>query len=327
MAESIEQKIVNLSKESGVLLIISPDRIRKARACSKACKTFIGSEESERFKAVELTAKNIRDFSDSLQNLSLFSTKRCVILEGVDELPASLNEQFLKILKQDLTDILLIVTATKLLKSSQIYTALKKNVVELPKLEKGERLNWIKKELSAAGIKQFSPNIPSLIESQAEESLDEAFSMIEKLALFIGDDLLSEEAFFTLFREVPNPGEFDLIDALQQKRLLDAEVLLQQLINGGKNQFMLLSIIYKGYLQALQIRLLLDQGKPPAAIQRLLGINSSWVFNKYLTLAKTSSAIILRKKIALLLRADTKLKNVSLGPEYVLGELLRQLAA
>lgn len=331
-----KQQIEALSKESGAVLILSSDNIRRERLAEKLISSFLevspkelpSKNAVETQDAADWSTKTLQAFSDSLQTLSLFSKKRCVIINNADRLNAALSEQFLEILKGDLCDILLIITLQKLPKTSKLFKFLstKNRCIELPQLSPADAKKWIQKEFEARGITKCSSQLLNLITTQSQESLDEAEAIIEKLALYVSADTVTEKDFFAVFREVPDPGEFDLIDALQQKRTLDAEVLLQQLLNSGKNPFLLVAMIFKSYLQSLLIRMILDKGFSPEAAQTQLNQKSTWVFNKYLAVAKTNSALQLHRKVALILRADSKLKNRSLSPECVMGELLQSLA-
>ena len=85
-------------------------------------------------------------------------------------------------------------------------------------------------------------------------------------------------------------------------------------------------MLFKPYFQALEIKLLLNQGLSSNAIQNKLEFKSPWIFNKYLTLAKSHSTQQLRKKISLIANTDSKLKNLSLSDDCVLGELIQKLA-
>jgi len=332
-----KQNIIDIAKVAGGILLISQDEVRKERLINSLANTFFSNNTSdelsspyelERHNAAEWNLKTFHSFEDSLQNFSLFAEKRCILIKNIDKLNTTLTEQFLKIFEPDLTDICIIIPVAKILKTSKLYKKFSglKRIIELEPLTPAQTQKWIQHEFTTLGIKQASSALINLITTQAQASLDTAVSLVEKLALYANSDTLEEKDFYAVFQEVPEPKEFDLIDALQQKRIFDAEVLLKQLLNSGKNQFLLLTMIYKAFLQSFLIRLALDKGQSQINIQEQLNIKSAWVFKKYLAVAQCYSAWQLRQKLALILRTDSKLKNKSLSVDCTLGELLKHLA-
>ena len=335
MAPTFEQKVDTIATSPGAVLILAPDEIRKERVALRLFTSFLADADGSarqqlavtKYDAAGWNTGDVRKLIDELQTGSLFVQRRCLWLKNADALNAAASDLLLTALDAVPPEILLVLSAAKLPKTAKLakYFHTSGRVLELPELSAPQTQRWLQQELNSRGVSRFPAALLELISAHAQGSLDEAVNLIEMLALYAEGSSLSERDFFSLFVQVPNPGEYDLLDAIQDRRMADAELLLHQLLSTGKSQFLLVTLLFKSYFHSLLVRLLLDQGIGPDEIQNRLDVKK-WVFPKYLRVARARNAEKLRADISSILRADSKLKLRSLGADCVLGELLQQLA-
>jgi DNA polymerase III delta subunit len=327
--------------------ILSPDFVRRKRilnlflnkflpgAVSSKGVTPIGAKHEAgpglallRMDGRTFTERELRTLRDELGALSLFSKKRFFSIEHVDEVEPELHKALAELAANASHDVRIIISGSKLPESSALKKLAKEKhtLIELEELQGAELKRWIEKELRQAGFGSWEDGVVALITEVGESSPDTIVQDIEHLSLYLESDTLSVKNVEQLFVQRTVAGEFELIDNLARGDRLKAEVQLSSLFDAGKNAFMFLGLLSRTFSNYLAIRSMLDKGLSPDKIRAELGM-APWLFNKQLSAAKNYSQKKLKRAIEIILRADSKLKNRSLGNETIFSELLDGLAA
>ncbi len=284
------------------------------------------SSEVPHFRGNELDSKHLRSLQDALCSLSLFTKEQLFVIDDIQDCNAELQKQILSILENLGASTTVVVTGTKLPSNSTFLRFFERNeaIISLPELEGVELKRWAEKELRNAGILKTDPRALELLLRLATNQADTLFKLIEHVSLYCENGELSLDTLNQLFVERIEPSEFELVDALQSKNPAKPEILLYQIVKSGKNLFGLLALIARVYNNYLLIKLLQKRGLNSTEIRDRLG-QTPWVFNKTVSGARHYSLQTLLDIQGLVLRADSKLKNKSLGPDLVLSELVGKI--
>jgi DNA polymerase-3 subunit delta len=221
----------------------------------------------------------------------------------------------------------MILLASSLPARNPIRAAVEKKgqVIDLPELKGAELRRWTEKELRMAGFEEFPEAAVEGLSVLGDESPDQLVKLIEHLALYLEGKSLRVQDIAAVFPGRFEPTEYELLDAIAQRNIGQAEALLSALLRSGKNPFMMISLFVRTFSTYLSIRSLLDRQLAQAEVRQTLGI-APWLFQKHLGAVKGSSLSKLRDSLTAILRADSKLKNRSLGPESIFSELIFELS-
>ena len=312
------------------LLVDSTDSVRRERILDTVLDKFFSTDQLSPtvVKGGELkSAAALQQLESSLLATSLFSPQTLVIVKNTEDIPADKAAALVAIIKKLPEGSTLICCAKSLPAKNKLYALAKKQDVLLKTIPlKGTELaNWIQRELKQQGIKRAPKNVVQGIATICDGSIDKAVAMIEHCALYSANGDVTYKDFEALYPEAPEQNEFALIDLLQNGSPADIDIALQRLWQNGKNAFMFLGLLNRTYTRYLTIRTLLDAGHAPGQIRHTLGMNE-WVFNKHLNAVRKRPLERLEADLAALLRADSLLKNKSLGQAEVIAELAGSLS-
>ncbi len=330
------KKIAALPECPPALLLLAPDNIRKDRITNLLLDTFLrkqskGSNEQlaiKRIDARELTKDKMRAFRDDLASLSLFTPLRFFIFSDIDELSTDLLPTFQEIIRTLSKDSKLIICGSALPEKHALKKLFKEKdlLVELEELRGHELTRWVARELKRSGINRYSEGVVDTLVLCGEEAPDKIARLLEQLVVYCDSDSINSEDLSRLFVHHITPGEFELLDAIQAKKIAKVEVMLREILASGKSPFMLLALISRSYSNYLLLKALSDAGLSQQELRQRLGM-TPWVFNKYVAASKNRSLGSLKNNMRQIMRTDSILKNRSLGPEAVLSELVSGLMA
>ena len=345
-AEQVK-KILQLKDCPNVLLILAPDEIRKLRIFDLLLEAFPPSSALlssalpkqlnsgrgrfdaavKKLDAAALDSAAIGALLDDISALSLFSGKRFFLIREIESLAVPLQKPLLELIKRLSDDTKLIMIGSKLAQSNPIRKTLEQgeSVIELEELKGTDLRRWVQKELKRLGFMKFSEGTIEMISALGDESPDQIVKIVEHLAVFCDSDQITPQDIQKVFVQRLAPGEFDFLEAVVQGKTVKAEVLLHNLLAGGKNPFLLLALFARSFSNYLAIKSLLQKGLQPNEIRDLMGM-SPWVFNKNIAAARNYTMEKLKNCLGLILKADSRLKNRSLGNEAIFSDLLFGLA-
>ena len=100
--------------------------------------------------------------------------------------------------------------------------------------------------------------------------------------------------------------------------------MISQLLDQGVSPFPLLGLLHRNYASYHALNQLLKSGMSPEQCARAVD-SPPWLVKKIAPLAQRYTLPNLKIAIAAIARADSLLKNRSLGPEGIMSELLESL--
>lgn len=315
-------------------LIISPDGVRPSRLIAKFIETYFSPEgvRPEQLRAEELSIQQIRALRDSLFSLSLFSTKRLVVLQNVDQLKGDLSQAALALLKEldraPAEGVCLLLVGEELAANSVLrkQCAAAQRLAIFENLDGAELTAWCEKELRRAGVNKWEPQVPHTLAAAAEGSVDRAHALISHLEVYLDGESATIDSLQQLFPGRVHASEYDLVDSITSRKPLEALVLTRKVLASGKNPFLLLSLLSRSIISYSRIKSLLTASASRDQMRDQLRL-PPWLLDKQLSAASRFTTGELMEGIRSLLRADSLLKNRSLGPDSVIEELVGKLSA
>lgn len=307
-------------------LVLCPDIVRRSRVISRIRESLASSAEVVRLNGEELNEETLKKTFFALQNGSLFSSEKHLLIDNVDAMSAGLAKSFLGYLKC-VTDTVIIASAAKLATNLSLYKFFDDSemIFSLDELSGAELEKWIVRELRQAGIAQFPSATPTMIRHASGESPDRALEYIEKISLYLDGDTLSAEDLRALIPVEARVDEFDFIAKLASAPRARLEAMISMLLAQGVSPFPLLGLISRNYTSYHSLNYLMKSGMSPEQCARQIG-SPPWLAAKIAPLAQKYSTARLRECFGAIARADSLLKNRSLGAECILSELLESVS-
>ena len=310
-----------------VCLVLCPDQIRRSRVAERITSSLNSSSEQVRLDASSLSEDLLKKTFFAAQNISLFSSETFVVIQNIDALNAHLTKIVLGLFNDMAPSVVVIGLANKLPSNSVLlkFFSERERVFSLNEMQGTELERWIAKELTQQGVKNTPQTVCSAIRQASHDSPDEAYEIISKLSLYCDHETASLEDLRALVPLESQVDEFDFISKISSARRAQLELMVQQLLNQGVSPFPLLALIHKNFSSYYGLKQLAAANINDDLKARLLGM-PPWLVKKLAPLAARYSAEQLRLALASIVRADGLLKNRSLGPEAILGELMESLA-
>lgn len=309
-----------------VCLISSPDEIRSRRAVEFLINHFspTGQHQISRYRAPDLSLEPLSALIDSTAALSLFTQQEFFWIRNLESCPAPTLKHIPRLLERASPSHAVIFTSTSLPQTHPIqkYCLQKKTLVVLDELKGFELQRWTERELRRLGFTAVPDDAIVTLLHAADASPDRIAAMAEHLWLYSDSPSLTRADVEALFAVHTVPGEFEFIDSLVSGNVARSELMSSSLLRGGKNPFLLLSLLNRSFSSYLTIKALLSEGLSPQEVRQRLG-TSPWAFNKQLPIAQRYSLGELRRCMRTLMVIDGKFKNRSLGPELLMSELIR----
>jgi DNA polymerase III delta subunit len=278
------------------VLVVAPDEIRRERVIDLVLKPFVDPRDPlavRRLRGADLTVRAIDELRTDLFSVSLFAPQRYFVVLDFDRANAAVQKEIGALIEKIPAGSHLCITAAELKPTHPVYKFFvrEERCVELPALEGIELKKWIAKELKKAGFTEVGHGVAEAITAVAEGSPDIAFTVIERVSLYLDGGRVEAPDVRGLFSAAPDPNEFALIDAVAQGNV---------------------------------IKRLLEAGRSPADVRQLMGM-TQWVFDKQVQGIRRYKTAHLARILGSLVRADAQLKNRSLGPEEVVSALCHDL--
>ncbi|MCB0318193.1 MAG: DNA polymerase III subunit delta [Bdellovibrionales bacterium] len=312
------------------LCVISPDKVRLDRAIEFLISSVSNNSNTKpdifRFSLRGIKDAELISLEEHALSPSLFSSRSLIILSQVEHVSASIGQKILKLIENSLSADF-IICGEKIAKNTTFYKQISSNflLTNLAEL-KGKELNtWISKELKRNGIQKASSATIDIIAKIGEENLDKISNMCLQLGLYSEDGSLTPSDIYVLFHQIADPNEFGLPDTIVGKNSGDVEVMIEELMQTGKNSFLMLLRLFWTYNAVAKILSLQSRNLNTATLAQKLSCNE-WVLRKYLTIAKHYNSELSFKSICAIAEADSKLKNKSTGETSVLSNVCQKLS-
>lgn len=275
------------------------------------------------FDSRMLSIQQLVTLKDDVLTQSLFSAFRLLVIRDVDAMPSASMDPFMEILKSEPTGVCIVCLTSGIPASNPLmkFCKSKKCLIALAELQGEDLLRWIHKELKLQGVGRFDTEVPRLLASIGEQNPDRISGLIAQAALFASGDTLLGSELRALFKETTEASEYDFLDALMRKDRRRSHSLLEVILASGKSPFMLVGLLQRSFATYISIHGLLSQGKTASEIGQQLKVQP-WLLKKHLAVVQNSSVEHLKRCMESLLRADSKLKNRSLGTESIFSEFV-----
>lgn len=321
------KELLDRSELPSFILITSPDQVRLQRIEERIRdKSAVPQNQISKIRADELSTEALTRLKDDLATLSLFSGPRLYVISHIDRATAAATKAIAQIVLDLLPGTTVLGLANEMTASDPLAQAASKlgAYLKFPELSGTELTQWATREVTQAGIAKCPAALIERLIETAEKRPDAIAAMATQFALYLDEAPATIQAFDALFPSAAVAGEFELIDAIAAGSTLRAEVLFETLLRAGKSPFMLLGMISKIFGNYHSIALMLSQRLAPQMIRESLKM-TPWVFNKSLEVAKRIKPQEIEGQLRAILRADSKLKNKSLGPQAIFSELFHAL--
>jgi len=298
----------------------------RADRLTKKLSEIHKAERVEKFHLGTLTHQTFCVLIDSLSMMSLFAQIRLVLIE----MPEKKNPFAEKILGS----LQHISSGTSVVLHYRSNTPTAQNLAQLPKdaahieLEKmeGEKLQfWLSREVTRFGSVSINAGALHLLAQYAGEDLDAAYQALEQVALFADGEPINEQIVKRVITIIPDAEQFALLDLLDSGSIPRAEQLAEALLAQGSNAFVILAMIARNQLNRVAVRGAVEARATDEPLRRALSM-TPWVYERAKKQIAKPNLPSMKQVIAAIVRADTRLKGKSLGPEAIIGELLAALA-
>lgn len=313
------------SKDPRACLIICPDQIRQSRVVDKIRESIGTTAELIKVDGNSLNEDSLRKTFFSLQNNSLFSSERHLLIRNVDAMNAALAKSLIAAIK-DIASTVVIATAAKLATNLSLYKYFDspETLFTLKELTGQDLEKWIAKELVIHGVKNFPGNAPAIIRVASGESPDTALELVSKIALFVDGESATAADIQKLIAPEGRVDEFDFISRIVSTPRPRLEMMVTKLLSQGVSPFPLLALLHRNYASYYSLNHLLKSGLSPEQCAGKID-SPPWLIKKIAPLAQKYTSSQLSDCLAAIARADSLLKNRSLGNESIFSELLETL--
>lgn len=259
------------------------------------------------------------DMTTRCRTVPAFSPRRVVVLKDAERLRAEAWEGLLAYLETPSPTTCLICVADKLDQRNPALRQIEQRGKILhfsaPKFP-DERQRWCQRWMRARAQQQgksLSAEAELLLLNLQGPDLLRLGQELDKLCLFVGEQReITFEAVETLVGEGRVREIFELTRAVSHQDLETALFCLRRLLESGEAPLGILGMLARQVRLLLRAKEFLLQSRPPAEINRLLGIPRPFV-SEILEGAKASSLPRLEQGLVRLLEADRALKSGGRG--------------
>lgn len=312
-----------------VILLACADRVRTNRLCDRL-REIHKSDTIERIHLASSTSSSFAALIDSLSTLSLFAQVRLVLID-IPEKKHPLTEQLLTSLAHVSLGTTVVLRFSATFPPAPTLRALPKETiaVEMEKLA-GEKLcAWLAREASRLGVPSINTGALQLIAQYSatqhnSEDLDNAYQALEQIALYADGSPITEHTVRSVITVIPEAEEFALLDLIDNGALPRTEHLSERLLSQGSNAFVLLAMIARNQMNRIAVRAGVAARTPDDVLRRSLNM-TPWIFDRTKKLVSRANLPSMKQAIGAIVRADTRLKGKSLGPDSILSELFNSL--
>lgn len=319
------EAIANLKKkELSSLYLISGEESYLANKFEKAVikKTFPGNNTD----GVQIlsTEASVDEIVNSVESMPFFSEKNLIIVrnstlfkerKNANEKQANRNEEKLIQLFSDMPtySILLLVTVDKIDKRRKLYKAIDKHGIHVEALPIKARdiKDWLQNKLYEIHREFSREAYEYFIEAtsvMAQISLGYLEQEFEKLTLYTDKTRIEKEDLIKVFSSIPEVSIFAMIDAISEKKLKQALVLLEEQLIAGEHPLRLITMLSRHTRQLLQVNVLLRQGATSRQIAESLGV-VPFIAERLMKKSRSFKQEVLQQVLIDLAEVDYQLKS------------------
>ncbi|MCE5342020.1 MAG: DNA polymerase III subunit delta [Eubacteriales bacterium] len=239
------------------------------------------SQDMEAMNYSELNNPAVDELIAAVETIPLLSDMRVVLVKDCDLLTAGEKggeeklEQLLNYLeKRSPSTCLVFSVKGRADGRKKLYQALKKKnaIVDFSPMGDVEAARWAMRTMRSMG-KQMSLTTAQKLVFTVGRDASLLRQEMEKLFAYAGEqDMIADEDIDAICVRTLECTVFQMVDAQASGRTHDACRLLNTVLEGGEDRFMVLSMLLRQYRILYHARCLLEERAPASALPALLGI-------------------------------------------------------
>ncbi len=276
---------------------------------------------------------DIRSFADAVENLPMMAEATFVQVDDVD--PFKMNEADRNKMVEILSDIPDYCTVVftyvtipwkpdKRLKKLWETIDTSGQTVEFAKQDQKDLIAWVTRHFAAHG-KRISTDLCAYLIDITGGTMTALSGEIDKICAYSGADQIKKTDIDAVTEPVLDAVVFQMTELLSAGRYADALLKLQQLLKMQEEPIKILGAVGGHFRRISTARLLLDNGRPAADLQKLCGI-PDFAARKTMEAARRFRPEFCAKAASLILETDYKMKTSFDDPERLLELLILELA-
>lgn len=253
------------------------------------------------------------DVSDAINRASAFpmmGSRRVVVIKRIEDVQEASARAFLPLIESPSDGTVLIFTATKVDGRRKFFATLKKTAVSIEfKLPyENELPGWIRKRADRLGL-ELDAEAAHLLALSIGSKPREISNELEKLDIHLGDRRsVTKEDIDWVIGSSADASVFDFTDAVGQRDLRTALLLLQNLMEQGDSPVGILVLLIRHIGILRKTRWLLDSGLPRAQYGSKLKV-PPFTVGKYCEQAAKFTDDELWRAYEILLKAENRVKS------------------
>lgn len=193
-----------------------------------------------------------------------------------------------------------------------------------PLLRNNRLRQWVSKRVQQEGG-TISPQANDLLSRLVGSNLWVMASEISKLVSFALNRCIEEEDVRTVVSSSQQASVFNMVDAVLESRVSQAQRAVQQLLKRGMAPPYLLFMLARQARLLVQVKELVKKGKSELEIQNKLGLKSEFAWRKTSEQASRYSFLRLKELYERLLATDVAIKTGRYEPELALNILVAEM--
>lgn len=267
-------------KPAGLYLFEGTEEYVKAQALARLGQVML-PPGMEAMNLTELDNPAADELIAAAETLPFLAERRLVVVRDCDALTASKKTDDTKadalaayVEKACPSTCLVFAVRGKADARRKLYLALKKHgaLVDFSPMPDADAAAWAVRSLRALGKRMEPATAQKLVFTVGNDAALLRQEM-DKLAAYTGErDAIEDADIDAVCVKTLECSVFELVDAQVAGRYAQAFTLLQNLLLGGEDRFMVLSMLLRQYRILYHMRCLIEEGAPQAQQAGLLGI-------------------------------------------------------
>ena len=331
--QSLKQAIKN--KEPGRLYVFHGEETFLLHHYLEQMKKLLLDPLTESFNYHRLNNEtfDLQSFADAVENLPMMADATFVQVDDVD--PFKMNEgdrtkmaEIFSDIPDYCTVVFTFVTVPwkpdKRLKKLWEAVDGSGEIIEFAKQDQRDLIAWVTRHF-AARKKQISSDLCAYLIEITGGTMTALSGEIDKVCAYSGADHIKKTDIDAVTEPVLDAVVFQMTDLLSSGRYGEALLKLQQLLKMQEEPIKILGAVGGHFRRISTARLLLDNGRNAAELQKLCGI-PDFAARKTMDAARRFSPAFCAKAAALVLETDYSMKTSFDDNERLLELLILQLS-
>ena len=312
-----------------VYAIIGDEAFARSQAIAALRKAVLADADPD-LALSQYLGSDIEDASklfDELRTTPFLAPRRLVLVESAAPFVAKAKEPLLKYLAKPSRTGVLVLVLEKLARNEKLGKAVRNIGMAIAcKAPRDRELpGWIGARARVHGKRMDSAAARRLAECVGI-NLPMLDQNLAKLALYVGQrDTITEADVDALVEDLPITTIFKLTDALGTKNPAKALRVLDNLLEQNNEPAYIISMVRWAMERLINTRTLLDAGKAPNDIARVLKMRPGYFFDQTVAQAQRRTRAELQHGFRLLLQTDLDTKTSTMNPRDALEHLLLSL--